>query len=296
MSGSNLVRYNTLQYLAHNYTMNLSPHLQPQSAFLQLPLEIRHGIYQYAFYGQSMVFSHGVDDVFARDRRYRTARRMRPRVYRKGLPYWIRSCKQITTEVLDLVARTWSFEAMSRGLSRRAQVKPDDAKTNPIVFSKNVLCRIEVRENFSSETFGTITTVCRNPYIQKPAQAFLSMLKRLQVQDATLELKWSRWWHRPTRTETRWNYPQWFDGEPELYMQDWDEGWYGRFRNVKIEVTFFSDPSEGDVARGLVVIAETCARRLVGEGGKASFQSHEVERQKPTGKIWLRTVTVERKV
>jgi hypothetical protein len=34
-----------------------------------------------------MVFTHGANDIFARNRRYGAARIMRSRIYRKGLPY-----------------------------------------------------------------------------------------------------------------------------------------------------------------------------------------------------------------
>jgi hypothetical protein len=148
-------------------------------------------------------------------------------------------------EALELVARTWSFDAMHRGFSRRAQVKPDDAKTDPIVFSRNVLRHIAVREDLNTDSFIRFVAVSRDPDVQKPTQAFLRILKYLDVQNASLELRWSRWWHRPNRSETLWQVPRWLDGEPEMYTQDWDESWNGRFRKVKILVTFFCGPKRG---------------------------------------------------
>jgi hypothetical protein len=282
---------------AHSYSpIELAGKSQRQSVFLQLPLEVRNQIYADAFSGWSMIFTHGRIDVIARDSRYWRKRKTRPRGQRVGLPSWMRSCKQITAEALEVIARTWNFESSSP-ISNRPEVNIDNGKPNLLVFHRGVMRNIAVREPLDSDCDQDfVRTIKRHLDIEEPIHEFLGILKHQGLENACLELEWTRWWHRAGESDPFWYAPHWGNGEPEIYTVDWDDWWNGKFRKVRIVVYFWDDPDNGHAAAGLVEVAEACAKRLTGPGGKTSSEGKYFEMLNTAEKIWRRKVTVERRV
>jgi hypothetical protein len=210
---------------------------------------------------------------------------------------WMRSCKQITTEALEVIASTWTFEGSSSTISKRPAEKAENDKPNPIVFHCNVMRNIAVRENLNTNSVDNKTVrVGRHLDIQEPIQILLGLLKHLNVQNVCLDLEWSRWWHRSDESDPFWHAPEWVDNEPEIYTEDWDDWWDARFRKVKIVINLSMDPSGGGAGADLVGVAESCAKRLVGQDNKTSFQNSSFKTRNPAGTIWRKNVTVERKL
>jgi hypothetical protein len=209
----------------------------------------------------------------------------------------MRSCRQITTEALEVIARTWSFEGSSPTISQRPKEKAEIETPNSIIFHRDVMRNIAVREhlNIDSEENKTVR-VGRHLDIQEPIQRFLGLLKQLNGQNLCLELEWSRWWHRCDESDPFWHAPQWVDGEPEIYTEDWDDWWNVRFRKVKIVINLSMNPSDGGAGADLINVAESCARRLVGHNNTVSFRDSSFDTTSPRGTVWRKSVTVERMV
>ena len=82
--------------------------------------------------------------------------------------------------------------------------------------------------------------------------------------------------------------------EANIYFEEWDSEWEGRFRKVQVEVTVvYADPDKTSPNKWLIEEAKKCAKRLVGADATVSWKDVTNIKIRST---WTRFVTVERKI
>jgi hypothetical protein len=268
--------------------VNLVAEQQEQSMFLQLPREIRDQIHIQALDGLwhvlrcgnfSVILSIDVDSHEGPGTQ-------------KGLPLWVATCKQMTTEGIEVMLRTREL------LPIHVLGKSTTSVPNALVFKQGQIRHIVVRDHFV--TMPTIlhdmVSVSKIKIVQSAVDEFLAMLKHGDIRDACLKLSWNRGWHVANHVRQNPYCPEWLPGEPEIYIENWDSWWDGRFRKVTIEVNLYADPdTEGGATTDLVELAKTCAKRLVGYGGDLTVEKFKVTLDAGMGD-WSRRIVVERKI
>ncbi|KAF2035600.1 hypothetical protein EK21DRAFT_84637 [Setomelanomma holmii] len=126
-----------------NKTLQFVSKQQIQSPLLRLPWELRNQIYHNAFGGDPIRLHHrGLEYVVMNSRNmfsdvdYTTEKPP----WAKGLPIWLRSCKQIFDEALDTFGRGWTFTTDLAYLVKHEQ--RDEEPKNPLSFNRNIVRNI----------------------------------------------------------------------------------------------------------------------------------------------------------
>jgi hypothetical protein len=258
---------------------------QEGSALLSLPREIRNNIYIKLLTGVDLTFrmdkiivvaTQDSDGLFGHSKRGT-----------RGLPLWMLSCQQICYELLDITARTHTFQPCGRPKNAEGEL---EGVPNSLIFADGGVRNILMIPDFDSGlNLGRNSGV-----VGDQAVPFLKLMDSLFLKDAVLEVAWSH------------NYrgQHWSVNEPAKFTAEWGEVWYGRFRKVKITIAVVQDPEKGGTPLWIMDEAEYCAAILVGAGSSVSWESlgHRIgaqrlamyHRRQPT--VWVRRVTVERKV
>jgi hypothetical protein len=258
---------------------------QEGSALLNLPREIRNNIYIKLLTGVNLTFRMDKLIVVATQDPDGLFRHSKPGA--RGLPLWMLSCQQICHELLDIIARTHTFQPCGRPKNAEGEL---EGVPNSLIFADGGIRNILMIPNFDSGFHhGRNSEV-----IGDQAIPFLKLMDSLFLKDAVLELAWSHNYRRQ----------QWSRNEPAKFTAEWGEVWYGRFRKVKITIAVIQDPENGGTPLWIMDEAEKCAAILVGAGASVSWESlgrridlrrsGKYSRSQPT--VWVRRVTVERKV
>jgi hypothetical protein len=258
---------------------------QEGSAFLSLPREIRNNIYIKLLTGVNLTFRMDKLIVVATQDPDGLFRHSKPGA--RGLPLWMLSCQQICHELLDIIARTHTFQPCGRPKNAEGEL---EGVPNSLIFADGGVRNILMIPDFNDRWFlGRHAGVAGDQTVP-----FLKLMDSLFLKDAVLELAWIHYYRRQ----------HWSASEPAKFTAEWGEAWYGRFRKVKIIVAVIQDPEKGGTPLWIMDEAEKCAVILVGAGGSVSWESlgrrvdprtpGKYYRSQPT--VWVRRVTVERKV
>ena len=138
-----------------------------------------------------------------------------------------------------------------------------------------------------------MTATAKRYYCAELTKEFLSALRRLCVEAPCLEVEWRLQTYIPGRPGQYTLLG--FEQEPNVFVQEWDRWWSGRFRRVKIIVgleAILSRPSVADVLVRLAKVAEACTTKLVGKGGIVSWEDPRAGGLES----WRKSITVERRV
>lgn len=104
-----------------------------QRTFFRLPREVRDQIYLDASEPTPITHVHRDLRLIAFPGSHTNDDDNHPWRHHRGLPSWIRSCKQMTTENLNVLLRTRTFMVLSRLDSRPGK---KDLMINPLVFHR----------------------------------------------------------------------------------------------------------------------------------------------------------------
>lgn len=259
---------------------------QDMCAFLRLPRELRDQIYEDAFGEIDIGLVHQGVEYFISDLDYWA----RECSSRNGLPQWVRTCKQMTEEAIEVLTRTCSFRPLFPRIHRLS--------SNPLVFRPGNVRSIIIEPDPDVVLGKAVNPLSVRALRGDPSGGSLTSLEHLQIKEGQLHIIWSRWWHQPgVWPDAHWYAPEWLVNEPGMWTEDWTDYWAGRFRKVSIAVVVHTDPDVGDVSTNLVRLAETLAKRLVGPGGTPAWKISYTNEFSETDGIsyWTRCVTVERK-
>jgi hypothetical protein len=172
-----------------------------------------------------------------------------------GLPLWLKSCKQICSEVLAVFGLTRKFFAwryVSRWKEYGHWPRPR-AMHNPLVFNARVVRNLLTPGEMQHTHHG----------VGVATREFLRKLKLLQVHDICLETSWFR-----TRQALEW------DVSEAAQYGKWSDFWNGRCWKVQITVLVLWYAEEA--LREISGVAEKCAGRLVGvDAGEARWEDLE---------------------
>ncbi|CAN9305003.1 unnamed protein product [Alternaria sp. RS040] len=164
----------------------------------------------------------------------------------RGLPLWMLSSRQVLYEVLDLIARTFTFQPLKRitGPERELAGAP-----NSLILTNDGVRNIKLRY-----LNDTPKNYIRVGYLNN---LFLKLINDLYLKNACLELVWG------------WRSVQyaWMPDRTDWFIDAWKEHWNGRFRKVKIEIKVEKDLEQ----MWIMGEAEKCALRLIGTGGSVSW-------------------------
>jgi len=209
-----------------------------------------------------------------------------------GLPHWLQTCKQMCAEALETISR-----AMTLGVTGKVSKSCSatlGSRNNPLVFRRGGIRHISIQPTANLYYDGTaMTATAKRYYCAELTKDFLSALRRLYLEAPCLEVEWRLQTYSPGR-------PGQYtllglDQEPNVFVQEWDRWWSGRFRRVEIIVNLevnHSYPSVGDVLVRLAKVAEACATKLVGKGGIVSWEDPHAGGLES----WRKSITVERRV
>jgi hypothetical protein len=174
--------------------------LKIESALLRLLREVRDQIYSLAIGTDTLTIRH--DDLILEGVNSRYGKLNGKAEGLEGLPSWLRTCKQICSEALQVVGQTYTFELQS---DRRQRLAARDRKLrslgprprappNLLAINREVLRLIVISPRFRSDKPNGIKIIERIRSIEQ-TNSLLVLLKQLQVQDACLELDWAgvRW-------------------------------------------------------------------------------------------------------
>jgi hypothetical protein len=275
-------------------SVDLSSNPQGDSKFFLLPRELRDQIYADAFGTKTMYLTHDGFKFFAYDGRFE--RQDGYGIYRtpQGLPGWVRSCKQIAKESMEILAHTWMYQCV--GISRLHSNRTSSCEmSNPLVFYTGSIRNIVAEPGMiPSYLMSGDVGVRRSSLGDDRSKRIQKILQRLQIKDATLNLRWIRWWHTSSDTETYYEGSKWLKNEPQVWIEDCNERWAGRFRKVNITLLLRSDPEAGDASTWLAELAEAHAKQLVGPNGTISW-TKTCRRNNGWDEKWTWCVTVARK-
>jgi len=255
---------------------------QDGCAFLNIPREIRNQVY--------MELLKGLDPTFRMDKLIIAATQnsegyvRHPGLTKRGLPLWSLSSKQICYEVLDLVARNYTFQPCGR--PKIAETQMDEGAPNTLVFSEGGVGNIKLWPSFDRTARST-------GVVGDQSVPFLKLMDNLSLKDAYLGVVW-QYDHGRRDPE---------DNDPTDVTEEWGKDWQGMFRKVKINV-MVRGLKKDTTPLGIMDEAEKFALRLVGTGGAVLWEDRtDVVRvywrfisgwYKATA--WVGRLTVERKV
>ena len=251
---------------------------QHGSALLSLPREIRDQIYTKALEESPPTFRVDKLMVIATHNPEVSIEASKPVC--RGLPLWMLSSRQVLYEVLDLIARTFTFQPLGRITGPERELA---GALNPLIFTNDGVRNIKLQY-----LFNIPKTYIREEYMNNP---FLKLINDLSLKNACLELVWG---YRSVRYA-------WMPDKAEWFIDAWKGHWNGRFRKVKIEINVETDPEQ----MWIMGEVEKCALRLIGTGGPVSWttlDSRDVQYynmyRKPTllARHEKRSVVAERKI
>ncbi|CAI9632738.1 unnamed protein product [Alternaria burnsii] len=251
---------------------------QHGNALLSLPREIRDQIYTKALEQPPPTFR--VDELMVIATHHSEVSIEASEPVCRGLPLWMLSSRQVLYEVLDLIARTFTFQPLKRitGPERELAGAP-----NSLILTNDGVRNIKLRY-----LNDTPKNYIRVGYLNN---LFLKLINDLYLKNACLELVWG------------WRSVQyaWMPDRTDWFIDAWKEHWNGRFRKVKIEIKVEKDLEQ----MWIMGEAEKCALRLIGTGGSVSWttlDSSDVQYynmyRKPTllPRYERRCVVAERKI
>ncbi|KAI4950406.1 hypothetical protein J4E91_004288 [Alternaria rosae] len=256
---------------------------QEESAFLNLPREIRNQVYMQLLEGLDLTFR--VNKLIVAARRNSKGYFRRSKLTKRGLPLWLLSSQHICYEVLDLIARTYTFQPCGRPKLVESEIY--EGVPNTLVFTNGGVRNIRTFPTFPRNALSTGSA-------GDQSVAFLKLMDNVSLKDAYLGMVW--------QYDNEHARQVWKQNEPARLTNEWGKDWEGKFRKVKISVAVVSGPKKDTKPLFIMDDAEKCALRLVGEGGALSWEDRtDVVRgfwgyRLYQTTAWVRHVTVERKV
>lgn len=212
-------------------------HPQSGSPLLQLPRELRDKIYDYLFGNPARQFFHRDIAISAITD---TSHYSWPIL---GLPHWLLTCRQISTEAMDLFARTRTFEYtdLCTGMCVTFECDCDfmyigkQPVAQSLVFSNDrSVQRIALRPTMALNSM--VPLQFRRAHIPETT-AFLQVVSDLDAHDLQLKMEWDRAWHGPYSGYRLERTREWVRDEERVFdflESDWD----GRMRRVEIVLVY----------------------------------------------------------
>lgn len=259
----------------HDY-LRFTSDWQYESPFFHLPREVRDQIYDFAFGSDTFTIKYAALD-FRITPTYYHPKDVLPLRYipppPRGIPAWIRSCKHICVEALELLGRLRAFEPIV--LDHVVEASKAHHQ-NPILFQTGILRNILLNPN----CYVLERKVLRVQHLDASGQdqlaKFLNFLHELNFKNLSLYTTWSRDWHQMCMLHNRscwpsYNHPDLLMDEPEAFFNEWKGIWNGMFQRIQITLHFFAPPTVQDASLLILQAAEVFAERLVGEGARLSL-------------------------
>ena len=268
--------------------------------FARLPRELRDYIYEYAFGPLPTVLKtkgliiqathkdrpsdeHDGDDGDASHFEIRWIRILPAFVW--GIPMWVLTNKQICSEALSHFGSSHTFNAVdihrlcrfhsecgifpelpgdhwgcyALGQCEVLPNLPDCPYSNPLVFNSEVLRNITIAREFDQ--------------YMEVEDAFMGVLNRACVKDASVELSWQ---------VSRLRDSKGWEEDLDAWIAEWNtKQWDGKLRKVKITIPTNWTSKNPVLDTGRFEQVEALARRLVGQDGVATWGSFEFGRKFP---------------
>ncbi|KAI4658924.1 uncharacterized protein J4E79_006684 [Alternaria viburni] len=255
---------------------------QDGCAFLNLPREIRNQVYMESLKGLDLTFRVNKLIIAATPNSEGYIRH--PGLTKRGLPLWSLSSQQICYEVLDLIARNYTFQPYGR--PRIAEIQMDEGVPNTLVFSEGGVGNIKLWPSFDRTARST-------GVVGDQSVPFLKLMDSLSLKDAYLGIVWQ---YAHERGDPK-------DNDPTDLTEEWGKDWQGMFRKVKVNV-MIRGLKKDTTPLWIMDEAEKFALRLVGTGGAVVWENPtdmvRVFWRFMSGwykqKAWVGRLTVERKV
>jgi hypothetical protein len=282
----------------HDY-LRFTSDWQYESPFFELPRELRDHIYELAFGSDSFLIRYAALDFRITPTLYHL-KDVLPLSYTpsspRGMPVWIRSCKHICVEALELLGRLRAFEPI---VFDHVVEAANAHQQSPILFQPNIVRNILLSPICRVLDKRVLRVQHLDPSGQEQLAKFLHFLHNLDSKYLSLYTTWSRDWHQMCTLHNRscwpsYNHPDLLIEEPEAFFNEWNAIWNGMFRRVQITLHFFAPPTVQDASLLILQAAEAFAERLVGEGAQLSLAYLGMTDVGSREGLWRTRVTAKR--
>lgn len=245
--------------------MQSTTHAMPTSHLLLLPLELRETIYQYAWGPNQIEFRISNQPYCCIAARHR-ATHIHNKALHRGLPTWLRVCKQVCHEALAVLSRTHVFGAI-KGiimLKRKKMINPD-YDMNPLLVG--CIKSINLRLTYKVVVYKLATVRLDNGERPPMKRSTIGCLEISYDDKIALELLQQRCVD-VEELGIHWSYhcAEYTPENKTLMSNALFEAWAGKLRCVRIEVGEHNHWGHEALGRGpeMEDLARRTAVKLVG--------------------------------